>query len=189
MLLYSPNWLFLAPGLLLLLLGLAGMITLAGGPVTVLGRTWQIHTMLAFVAATLVGAQLVQLWVFARTYARVQFGERDPLLERLGRVFTLERGILAGAVMAFMGVAILAWISLSWAFAGFGALSHEYSTAFGVTLVGLGTQVVFGSFFVGLLTMRVVDDTLPRGVVVAEGTDAAYRLDVQSPVEEPTGAA
>jgi hypothetical protein len=45
-------------------------------------------------------------------------------------------------------------IFLAWAFDGFGALAHEYATAIGFTLVALGTQVILGSFFVSLLTMR-----------------------------------
>ena len=83
MLLYSPSWLYLVPGSFLLLLGLIGMVVLASGPAEVFGRTWQIHTMLGFVALTLIGAQVIQLGVFARTYARVQIGERDLLLDRL----------------------------------------------------------------------------------------------------------
>ena len=43
---------------------------------------------------------------------------------------------------------------MRWAHAGFGALGDEYPTALGVTLVGLGVQTIFGSFFIGLLTMR-----------------------------------
>src|SRR5204863_3913698 len=81
MLLYSPSWLYFLPGSVLLLLGLGGMIVLASGPVNVFGRPWQIHTMLAFVAATILGAQIVQLGVFARTYAMTHYGERDALLE------------------------------------------------------------------------------------------------------------
>ena len=77
MLLYSPSWLYLLPGSVLLLLGLIGMIVLAAGPTDILGHTWQIHTMLGFVALTLIGAQVIQLGVFARTYARVRIGERD----------------------------------------------------------------------------------------------------------------
>src|SRR5207244_13501400 len=60
MLLYSPSWLFFVPGGVLLLLGIGGMLVLASGPVDVFGRTWQIHTMLAFVAATSLGAQSLQ---------------------------------------------------------------------------------------------------------------------------------
>jgi hypothetical protein len=53
MLLYSPSWLYLVPGGLLLMLGLAGMLALATGPIDVLGRSWEIHTMFGFVALTL----------------------------------------------------------------------------------------------------------------------------------------
>ena len=52
------------------------------------------------------------------------------------------------------GVAILIGIFIDWAQDGFGGLGHEYATALGFTLVALGVQIVFGSFFIGVLTMR-----------------------------------
>jgi glycosyltransferase involved in cell wall biosynthesis len=153
MLLYSPSWLYLVPGAGLLLLGLAGMIVLASGPVDILGRTWQIHTMLGFVALTLLGAQVIQLGVYARTYARVRIGERDPLLDRIGRRLRLEHGLLAGGLVVLLAGAGLAAIGIEWASDGFGALGRAYETALLVTLLGLGLQVVFGAFFLALLTM------------------------------------
>jgi glycosyltransferase involved in cell wall biosynthesis len=184
MLLYSPSWLFFLPGAILLTLGLVGMIVLAGGPVDVLGRRWQIHTMLAFVAFTLIGAQVLQLWVFARGYARTRFGETDPLIDRLGRHATLERGLLAGAALLLAGVAILARIVVPWAFDGFGTLAHEYATALAFTLVGLGVQIVFGSFFYALLTLRTTDGPGPRGLVLAVGERPAERASAR--VRQPS---
>jgi hypothetical protein len=160
MLLYSPSWLYFLPGAILLVLGLGGMLVLASGPVNVFGRPWQIHTMLAFVAATILGAQIVQLGVFARTYAMTHYGERDALLERLWPRIRLEHGLLAGAGVFLTGAAVLIWIFVEWANAGFGPLRHEYATALGFTLVALGVQIVFGSFFIGVLTMRA--DPRPR---------------------------
>jgi len=125
MLLYSPSWLYFLPGVVLLLLGLAGMIVLASGPVNVFGRPWQIHTMLACVAATILGAQIVQLGVFARTYAVTRFGEHDPLLERLWRRVHLEHGLIAGGTLFAVGVGILIAIFVDWAQHGFGPLGHE----------------------------------------------------------------
>lgn len=154
MLLYSPSWLFFVPGLVLLLLGLAGTIALATGPVTVLGRSWQIHTLFASIAAVLVGAQVIQLGVFSRTFARVHLGERDPLFDRLGGRLRLEHGIGLGLGLIAVGGVIVGVIFVSWATDGFGSLSHEYATAVGFTLIALGVQVLFGSFFLGLLTMR-----------------------------------
>ena len=170
MLLYSPSWLFFLPGFSLLLLGLAGMIVLASGPVDVFGRTWQIHTMLAFVALTLLGAQVVQLGVFARTYAFTHFGESDSLLEPLRRRIHLEHGLLFGLGLILVGAGVLVAVFVRWANAGFGALGDEYPTALGVTLVGLGVQTIFGSFFIGLLTMRSrrEEEHAPAPVVVDE---------------------
>jgi glycosyltransferase involved in cell wall biosynthesis len=153
MLLYSPSWLYLGPGGVLVLLGLAGMLVLATGPVDVFGRSWQIHTMLGFVALTLTGAQVIQLGVFARTYARVRIGERDELLERLGGRLRLEHGLLVGGVLAMLSFAGLASIAIAWARSGFGPLGHTYETALLVTTFGLGLQIVFAAFFLALLTM------------------------------------
>jgi len=176
MLLYSPSWLFFVPGFVLLLLGLAGMIVLASGPVDVFGRTWQIHTMLAFVALTLMGAQVVQLGVFARTYALTHYGEHDTLIERLRGRIRLEHGLLFGLGLILAGAGVLVTVFARWAHAGFGALGDEYPTALGVTLVGLGVQAIFGSFFIGLLTMRSRrdDETLTEPLVIESRMQATH---------------
>jgi glycosyltransferase involved in cell wall biosynthesis len=153
MLLYSPSWLYLVPGTILLVLGIVGMLVLAAGPIDLFGHTWQIHTMLGFVALSLIGAQVIQLGVFARTYARVRIGERDRLLERLGRHLTLERGLLIGGALAFASLVGIAAVGIEWASNGFGALGRAYETALLVTGLGLGIQIVFGAFFLALLTM------------------------------------
>lgn len=153
MLLYSPSWLYLVPGTALLGLGVLGMLGLATGPIDVFGRSWQIHTMLGFVALTLIGAQIIQLGVFARTYARVRIGERDPLLDRLGSRLRLEHGLLLGGVLIVLALSGLLAIGIEWAAAGFGELGRAFETALLVTVLGLGFQVVFGAFFLALLTM------------------------------------
>jgi len=172
MLLYSPSWLYLAPGGAMLLLGLVGMLLLASGPVDVFGRTWQIHTMLMFEALTLTGAQIVQLGVFARTYARVRIGERDPLLDRLGSHLRLEYGLLAGGALVILSFAGLVAVAVEWARAGFGTLGRAYETALLVTGFGLGMQIVFGAFFLALLTMRLTTSTPPTAVETPVSDDA-----------------
>ena len=158
MLLYSPSWLYLGPGSVLFLIGLLGMVVLATGPLDILGRTWQIHTMLGFVAMTLIGAQVIQLGVFARTYARVRIGERDPLLERLGRHLRLEHGLLIGGVLVLLSFVGLVAVGAEWAVHGFGVLGRAYETALLVTGLGLGIQIVFGAFFLALITMPLRRD-------------------------------
>ncbi len=160
MLLYSPSWLYLYPGAAFLLLGLGGMLALATGPIDVFGRSWQIHTMLGFVALTLIGAQISQLGVFARTYARERIGERDPLLDRIGRHLKLEHGLVAGGILVVLALAGLLAIGIEWASDGFDTLGRAYETALLATALGLGLQIVFASFFLALLSMPLRRETL-----------------------------
>jgi glycosyltransferase involved in cell wall biosynthesis len=171
MLLYSPSWLYVVPGAALLFLGLVGAIALATGPVTFLGRAWQIHTLFVCTAALLLGTQIIQLGVFARTFARLHLGERDPWLERLGSRVRLEHGILVGVVFVLLGVVPLAAIFVSWAADGFGPLGHEYATAVAFTSVAIGVQVILGSFFLGLLAMRTGEPSRVT-VVTVPASDA-----------------
>ena len=157
MLLYSPSWLYFVPGAVLLVLGVVGAVALAAGPVTILGRTWQIHSLFVCMFAILLGTQVVQLGIFARAFAAAHLGESDPFVERARKRLRLEHGLALGGVILLVGITTLLVIFVSWAFRGFGALSHEYATALGFTFVALGTQVVLGSFFLGLLTMRTTE--------------------------------
>jgi glycosyltransferase involved in cell wall biosynthesis len=164
MLLYSPSWLYFVPGVLLLLLGLIGAIALAAGPVTVLGRTWQIHTLFACIFAILLGTQIVQLGVFARAFAASHLGEKDPWVERAHGKLSVEHGLVVGGLLLLAGLLTILVIFVNWAIDGFGALSHEYATAIGFTLLAVGLQVILGSFFLALLTMRTTEPS--RATVV-----------------------
>ena len=157
MLLYSPSWLYFVPGLTLLVLGILGALALAAGPVEVLGRTWQIHTLFLFMFAILLGMQVVQLGIFARAFAAAHLGETDRFVERAYGRLRLEHGLAGGGLLLLAGTVTLLAIFVSWAIGGFGELSHEYATAIGFTLVALGLQVILGSFFLSLLTMRTTD--------------------------------
>jgi hypothetical protein len=134
--------------------------------VTVLGRPWQIHTLFACIAAILLGTQIVQLGVFARAFAATHLGETDRLVKWAKGRITLEHGLVLGSVLLLAGFATLAAIFVGWALDGFGALSHEYATAIGFTVVAVGTQVILGSFFVSFLTMRTTDTASRTSVEV-----------------------
>jgi glycosyltransferase involved in cell wall biosynthesis len=177
MLVHSATFLFLIPGALLLLLGLAVMLPLAGGPVTAFGFNWHIHAMIAGSTATLVGAQVLQLGLFARTYAVLYLGDSDPLLERHWRRIRLEHGLLAGALLFLVGAAVLVWIFADWWQRDFGVLAREHEALFGLTVVGLGVQTMFASFFLSVLRLRgryhetAAAPTMP----VSIGTEATPR--------------
>jgi glycosyltransferase involved in cell wall biosynthesis len=154
MLLHSSTFLFLIPGITLLVLGLAIMLPLATGPVHAFGLTWYVHAMIAGSLATLVGAQIVQLGLFARSYALLYLNEHDPTLERLWTRVRLEHGLLLGAVLLLIGGGVMIAIFVEWASSGFGELGRVHEALFGMTFVGLGMQTLFGSFFLSVLGLR-----------------------------------
>jgi glycosyltransferase involved in cell wall biosynthesis len=154
MLVHSATFLFIIPGLVLFSLGMIVMLALAGGPTEAFGVHWYIHAMIIGSTAALVGAQIVQLGVFARTYAVLYLDEPDPLFERIWMRVRLEHGLLVGALVLITGLALLGTIFGQWASGGFGALHEEHAALLGLTLIGLGVQVLFASFFLSVLGLR-----------------------------------
>ncbi|MFQ5526412.1 MAG: glycosyltransferase family 2 protein [Thermoanaerobaculia bacterium] len=155
-LMYSPRWLFLVPGLLLVLLGVVGYgLALPG--VTVFGAALDAHTLLFASLAILIGYQSMQLAVFAKAFA---ISERLlPPDSRLGWLFgtvTLERGLVLGVVALLAGLSLLGVAVNQWRLVGFGPLDYPRSMRWvipGVTLSALGVQTVFSSFFLSILGM------------------------------------
>ena len=85
-------------------------------------------------------------------------------IERAHGRLRLEHGLAGGGVVLLVGIVTLTVIFVSWAIGGFGALAHEYATAVGFTLVAVGVQVILGSFFLSLLTMRTTEPSRASAV-------------------------
>src|ERR1700693_5080839 len=89
MLLFSPRWLFLYPGLALFALGAILSALLVAGPVYVAGVRLDIHTLLVAGFLSLLGYQLVLFAVFTKSFAvRTGFHPPHPLLEKVFRYVT-----------------------------------------------------------------------------------------------------
>jgi glycosyltransferase involved in cell wall biosynthesis len=157
MLLFSPRWLFLYPGLALFAVGVLLSALLIPGPVRVVGVHLDIHTLLVAGFLSLVGYQLVLFAVFTKIFAvRTGFHPPHPLLEKIFRYVTLEVGLAAGALMVLVGLLVLVLAVASWQAVGFGNLNplqtmREVIPA--VVLLALGTQTVFASFFISILSI------------------------------------
>jgi hypothetical protein len=157
MLLFSPRWLFLVPGLVLVALGLAVGLRLMAGPLLVGRLRFDTNTLLVCSMSTIVGLQLCFFGLFTRMFA-VQAGllPDGGLSSRLGRAFSLERGVGAALVVLALGVALMGRALLAWADAGFGQMSYPDSLRMvipAVTLITVGVQAVFSSFFLSVLSL------------------------------------
>jgi len=81
----------------------------------------------------------------------------NPRQERLFKVITLERGLLAGFLLLLLGAGILGYALYLWHAAGFGELSATRMlrlTLPSATLLMLGVEVIFSSFFLSLLGLN-----------------------------------
>jgi amino acid transporter len=104
--------------------------------------------------------------MFGRAYAAYYLNEHDPLFDRARARLRLEHGLLAGGALLLAGLILCAIIAAIWIDRGFGALSEEKLAVVGLTLVVLGIQVVFGSFFLSILGLsrrpRPSDELAPH---------------------------
>jgi len=156
-LVFSPRWLFLAPGFFLAALGVLGYgLALPG--VTLGGVTFDAHTLLFSSLAVMLGYQSVLFAICAKTYA-INEGllPRDPRFDRLFKVIYLEVGLVAGALAFLAGLVLLGAAVLQWKAAHFGRLDYAVTMRWvipGATLTALGFQTVLFSFFLSILGMK-----------------------------------
>jgi hypothetical protein len=159
MLLRSPQWLFLYPGLGLTGCGLIGAALLAAKPISVLGiLTLDVDALLYFAIAAIVGMQISFFGLFAVTLAR-RTGMRitHGLPERLLRVTSLEGVIAGGICLIVAGVCGAVYGVIRWGHSSFGAMEPDEIlriTIPSVTMLALGTQMVFGGFLLGFIEIE-----------------------------------
>lgn len=157
LLMYSPRWLFLAPGCLLLVLGLVGYLVAMPGT-TIAGVTFDVHTLLVASLSVLLGYQAIQFAVFTKMFAITEgLLPPDRRMERFFRPGNLERGLILGLLLGIGGLVLLAIAVNAWRLRDFGRLDYAETMRWvvpGVTLTAIGFQTVLASFFVGILGLR-----------------------------------
>jgi hypothetical protein len=158
LLMMTPRWLMLYPGLALIGIGTAAQVALYHAPI-VIGRVgFDVHTMLYAAGATVLGVQLVLFSVLARSVGVLKsLLPMSPTLARLLRVFTLERGILVGLSLGVAGFALAAYSVGRWASVELGPLDPPAMMRVAipsVTLMLTGAEIVFASFLLGFMDLR-----------------------------------
>ena len=156
-LVFSPRWLFLAPGFALALLGLVGYAVALPG-LKIGGVTFDAHTLLFSSLAVLMGYQSVLFAICAKTFA-INEGllPSDSRFEQFFKVIYLERGLAIGGLAFLAGLILLAEAVLQWKSVDFGRLDYAVTMRWvipGATLTALGFQTILSSFFVSMLGMK-----------------------------------
>jgi glycosyltransferase involved in cell wall biosynthesis len=157
LLLYSPRWLFLYPGIALFVLGAVVSLALLPGPVVIGDVTIDYHTLLAGAMAILIGFESINFAVFTKLFAITErLLPEDPSLNKLFRYVTLETGLVLGAVLILAGACTWIFGLHYWQTRHFGPLDPEKTLRIvipGFVGLTLGVQIVLSSFFISVLGM------------------------------------
>src|SRR6266513_3416170 len=153
----SPGWLFLIPSGLFIAFGLLGYLMAMPG-LRIGHSTFDAHTLLFSSLAILCGYQWILFAIFAKTFAITEgFLPPDRHLERFFELVNLEKGLVVAALAILAGGCLLLAAIWQWWLTDFGHLDYARTMRLvvpGATLVALGFQTVFSSFFVSILGMR-----------------------------------
>jgi glycosyltransferase involved in cell wall biosynthesis len=153
LLVHSPNWLFILPGAVMALLGALIAMTVLF-QIEILGREWNLHSMVVGALLMIVGTQVVALGLCAHAYGTYFMGEKDPWFDRMRARFRLEHGLLLGGAVTLAGVSISGVIVGIWVDRGFGALSEERLAVLAAALMIVGIQIFFSSFLLSIIGLR-----------------------------------
>ena len=157
LLLYSPRWLFLYPGVAMLALGTAIMLWLLPGPQAVGPVTFDYHTLLFGAMFVLIGFQSINFAAFTKVFAiAAHLVPPDPTVNRVFRYVTLETGLILGTVLILAGAAIWIFGLSYWKSRHFGPLDPEKTLRIvipGFLSLTLGVEIVLSSFFLSVLGM------------------------------------
>lgn len=156
-LMMAPRWLFLYPGLLLVLVGLVGYAGAMPG-LTFRGMKFDAHTLLFSTLAIMCGWQAVLFHVLTKTFTITDgLMPEGAGMKTFFRHINLERGLVASALVLVAGFALLGTAVNYWRLANFGDLSYASTMRLvipGIGLTAIAFQTVLASFFVSILGMR-----------------------------------
>lgn len=158
LLLHSPNWLFLYPGMVFCVLGSIMTAALMFGPVQIGGVVFDIHTMLYGSAMIMIGTNMIFFSLFTRIYAiRTNFiPTKESVATKLANV-TTEKGAVAGVLLTLAGIAMTIAAFVIWKDTSFGNLNPQEMmrmTIPALTLMVVGIEMIFASFFIGILNIK-----------------------------------
>ena len=158
MLLYSPKWLFIYPGLLLFLAGLAGSFILLPAPLTVGNITFDLNSLMVASTTMLVGFQILGFGVFTKAYA--VSSELLPGKDYWSKIIngkSVEIGTIIGFLIMLLGLGLLSYAIIGWKTAHFGHLSYQDSLRKvipAVICIALGIQTIFSGFALAILGLE-----------------------------------
>ena len=158
LLIYSPRWLFLFPGIILMIFGTLLSTLLVFEPITFMGAHLDVHTLLYTSAMILIGFQFASFYVFSKVFATTNgLLPKSESFDKTFDYFNLERGLVVGLFLILAGVILTIKAFYLWGNVNFGDLEPSKmlrNVIPAVLFLTLGIQAVLYSFFLSLLALK-----------------------------------
>ena len=158
LLLYSPKWLFLFPGIIMMVFGFLISTVLIISPVHILRVTFDVHTLLYSTSTLLVGFQFVVFYGFTKVFAVTQnLLPKSKRFNSLFKYINLEKGLVLGFITTLIGLGLSIYGFFLWSRNNFGVLEVQTTLRLiipAVTTIIMGVQIVLFSFFFSILGLK-----------------------------------
>lgn len=156
--LYSPNWLFMIPGLFLMFFGLIVSSFLIFGPVTISNVTFDVHTLLYTSSFVLIGFQFILFYGLTKVFTvENELLPKSNKYDRLFKFLNLEKGLIVGLLFMIFGIALSISAYSDWQAISFGNINNTNVFRMvipAVTLMLLGIQIILFSLFFSILGLK-----------------------------------
>jgi glycosyltransferase involved in cell wall biosynthesis len=155
---FSPRWLFLYPGLLLMIIGLIFSIWITIIPIQINQIVFDIHSLLLFNLLFLVGFNMVLFSIQTHIYAsRTALIPSKMKYEKLIKYFSLEKGLLLGFIIMLIGFIVAVVVYFEWSKNQFNYMDTRFTMRQFIPAIFsiiMGSQIVFSSFFISILGIK-----------------------------------
>ncbi len=156
--LYSPNWLFLIPGVLLMLFGLTASLILINGPLTIGSINFDVHTLLFTSGILLIGFQFILFYGLTKVFTvENELLPKSKKYDRLFKFINLEKGLITGVLMIIIGIILSVMAYNDWQQVSFGDINNTQVFRIvipAITLMLLGVQIMLFSLFFSILGLK-----------------------------------
>lgn len=154
MLLYSPLYLFLAPGIILFSIGLVSMTAIYFTEINLAGVQLYAHPIFVFSLMMITGYQLIFFTAFAKVYAMTHFGEENKRMEVLFKYLSIDKVSIFGLLSIIIGIFLYISILMNWIESGFGSLDEIKNGTVGLTFIVLGVQTISSAFMLSIISIK-----------------------------------
>jgi glycosyltransferase involved in cell wall biosynthesis len=151
MLLYSPKYLFLIPGILMFVVGIYVSLHISIRPLVIFGRGWDIHVMVLASMLAILGWQVFTMGLMAKSYINKIGLEKDKSISKFFGMLNLEIFIGLGILFFLVGMILFAKIFVIWYLHNFGPLDQIKTGILAMMFMAIGAQTIFSGFLMSVI--------------------------------------